>query len=141
MNVGDGALYMKSNELVGSPWRHLWASAENNINKMRLDSIKRSDTQIIQHQTKQNCILNTPWMVGEDFGSASSKSRAIKQVEEKLIHVTKNSTKKATTVLGNLVSKLTKSPNFDEDSILTVKWEDTKCKYGGNVRACAMMYR
>lgn len=41
VNVGDSALYMKSNELVGSPWRHLWASAENNINKMRLDSIKR----------------------------------------------------------------------------------------------------
>lgn len=38
-----------------------------------------------------------------------------------MIHVTKNSTKEATTVLGNLVLKLTKSPNFDEDSILTVK--------------------
>jgi hypothetical protein len=48
---GIGALYMKLNESAGSPLRHLWASAENRISKMRLDSIKRSNTRHPSHPT------------------------------------------------------------------------------------------
>ena len=93
---GIGALYMKSNEFAGSPRRH-------------------------QHQTKQNTIMNMTWTAGEDFVTASAKSKAIKQVEDILVYGTKKSITKSTIVLGDLVSKLTKSLHFDEDSILTLK--------------------
>jgi hypothetical protein len=60
-------------------------------------------------------------MAGEDFVTVSAKSKAIKQVEDILVDVTKKSITKSTIVLGDLVSKLTKSLHFDEDSILTLK--------------------
>lgn len=60
-------------------------------------------------------------MAGEDFVTESAKSKAIKQVEDILVDFTKKSITKSTIVLEDLVSKLTKSLHFDEDSILTLK--------------------
>jgi hypothetical protein len=68
--------------------------------------------------------LGEDWEEGCDFENAQAKSHAIKSVEEALIHATKFSTVKATTVMTHLVSKLTKSEYFDEESILT---ENRKC--------------
>jgi hypothetical protein len=47
-----------------------------------------------------------------------AKSRAIKRVKEALFLATKKSTLKATIVLSDLVSNLTRSPHFDENETL-----------------------
>ena len=63
--------------------------------------------------------------MGIDFDSSWAKSKAISQVEQALVCVTKQSTKKATSVLSDLVSKLTLSLNFHENDILMENWRAT----------------
>ncbi len=65
------------------------------------------------------------WEVGIDFDTSWAKSKAISQVEQALVCVTKRSTKKATAVLSDLVSKLTLSPDFHENDILMENWRTT----------------
>jgi hypothetical protein len=123
---GIGALYMKRDKSVGSIWRLLWASAENDINKIRLLSYKRSEHQANQHQSKVDTVLDKDWVEGSDFQNCMAKSRAIKRVKEAHFLATKKSTVKATILLSDLVSNLTRSPHFDENDILT---EERRRKY------------
>lgn len=124
IDAGIGAIYFQADESAGSIWRLLWASAENKINKRRLINYDRSEVKTKIHQYRAEQGLEEDWEEGCDFENAQAKSHAIISVEEALIHATKLSTKKATTVMTHLVSKLAKSKYFHEESILT---ENRKC--------------
>jgi hypothetical protein len=123
---GIGALYLKCDKSVGSIWRLLWASAENDINKICLLSYERSEHEANQHQSKVDIVREKDWVEGSDFQNRMAKSRAIKRVKEALFLTTKKSTVKATIILSDLVSNLTRSPHFDENDILT---EECRRKY------------
>lgn len=116
---GVGASYMFRDASPSSIWRHLYASAEIEINNMKFESYRRSQGQLTQHKDKNTAILKKGWELGEDFVNANEKSRAMTKVGDALILATKNSVTKATILMSDLVSKLVKSPHFDEDSILT----------------------
>jgi hypothetical protein len=116
---GIGASYMCRDASPSSLWRHLWASAEIEINKMKFESYRRSQGQLTQHKERNTAVLKKGWELGDDFVNANEKNRAIKKVGDALIIATKNSVTKATILMSDLVSKLVKSPHFDEDSILT----------------------
>ena len=88
-------------------------------NACKLSLYKRSVKQVLQHQKKVDTILSMDWEVGMDFDTSWAKSKAISQVEQALVCVTTRCTKKATAVLSDFVSKLTSSPNFHENDILT----------------------
>jgi hypothetical protein len=127
---GIGAWYMKHDESdVGSIWRLLWASAENEINKIRLLSYECSEHQANQHKSKVDTVLKKDWVEGSDFQNPMAKSRAIKRVKDALFLATKKSNVKATIVLSDLVSNLTRSPHFDKNYILT---EERRRKYAAN---------
>jgi hypothetical protein len=117
---------MKPDESVGSIWRLLWASAENEINKNCLLNYKHSEHQANQHKSKVDTLFEKDWVEGSDFQNLMAKSRAIKRVKDALFLATKKSTVKATIVLSDLVSNLTRSPHFDENDILT---EECRRKY------------
>jgi hypothetical protein len=87
---GIGAFYMKHDESVGSIWRLLWASAENDINKICLLSYERSEHQANQHQSKVDTVLEKDWVEGSDFQNCMAKRRAIKRVKEALFLAKKN---------------------------------------------------
>jgi hypothetical protein len=116
---GIGASYMCRDASPSSLWRHLWASAEIEINKMKFESYRRSQGQLTQHKERNTAVLKKGWELGDDFVNANEKNRAIKKVGDALIIATTNSVTKATILMSDLVSKLVKSPHFDEDSILT----------------------
>lgn len=119
LSVGIGRVFMKRDESTNSIWRILWAAAENNIIKRRLLDYERSDVKNTIHKERAASRLENSWEEGCDFKNPGSKSRAVKSVEEALIHATNLSTVKATVVMSYLVSKLTRSKYFDENSILT----------------------
>ncbi len=106
---GIGALCMKRDESVSSIWRLLWASAENDINKICLLSYERSEHQATQHKSKVDTVLEKDWVEGSELQNPMAKSRAIKRVKEALFLATKKSSVKATIVLSDLVSNLTRS--------------------------------
>ncbi len=76
---GIGALFMKRDESVGSIWRLLWASAENDINKIRLLSYECSEHQANQHKSQVDTVLEKDWVEGIDFQNPMAKCRAIKK--------------------------------------------------------------
>jgi hypothetical protein len=119
LSVGIGGVYMKRDESSTSIWRILWASAENTIIKKRLLHYERSDTKTTSNKEKAAALLEKSWEEGCDFKNNQAKSQAVKSVEHALIAATKLSTIKATIVMSYLVSKLTRSEYFDENSILT----------------------
>ena len=87
---GIGAIFMKPDDLDGSIWRLLWATAEKQIMHAQLSSYKRSEKQVLQHQKKADTIiLSMDWEVGMDFDTSWAKSKAISQVEQALVCVTK----------------------------------------------------
>ncbi len=129
---GIGALYMKRDESVGSIWRLLWPSAEDDINKICLLSYKCSEHQANQNKSKVDTALEKDWVEGSDFQNPVAKFRAIKKVKDVLFLATKKSTAKATIVLSNLMSNLTRSPHFDKNDILT---EEHRRKYAAMLTA------
>lgn len=118
---GIGALYMKPDVSPSSLWRLLWASVNVEIMKKQLASYQRSEGQTKRYKKAADNMKQMEWERGDDFDAAWTKSRAIQQVEDALVKVTQKSTVKATTVLSDLVSKLTRSGYFDENDILTEK--------------------
>jgi hypothetical protein len=61
-------------------WRLLWASAENDNNKIGLLSNKRSEHQANQHKSKVDTVLEKNWVEGSDFQNPLAKCRAIKKL-------------------------------------------------------------
>ena len=115
---GMGSYYMlgRSNPSV---WRLLWSSAENKMNKLRLASMIRSQNQVQQHKEKANNIKKKEWEKGECYANPNIKTKAISTVASALEQCTGKSVVQATQVLSDLVSRLAKSPLFDQNEILT----------------------
>jgi hypothetical protein len=67
----------------------VWASAENEINKQKLESTMRSLAQTKQHKEKKVSAAAKDWELGVPFKDASSKSRATKLVLDALVASTK----------------------------------------------------
>ena len=63
-----------------SLWRHVWASAENEINKMRFEGFVRSEAQTKQHRKKRGGLLDKEWEIGTDFTGSRTKSAAMTKV-------------------------------------------------------------
>jgi hypothetical protein len=121
LDAGAGKLYMAPDQSFGSVWRHIWASAENEINKQKLESTKHSLAQTKQHKEKKASAAAKDWELGVPFKDAPSKSRAIKLVFDALDTSTKSNVTQVTVVMSEIVSRLLDSPLFDERKILFKK--------------------
>jgi hypothetical protein len=97
---------MKPDRSAGSVWRHVWASAENEINKQKLESTMRSLAQTKQHKEKKVSAAAKDWELGVPFKDASSKSRATKLVLDALVASTRSNVTQATVVMSAIVSRL-----------------------------------
>jgi hypothetical protein len=91
---GIGGVYMANNESARSLWKLVYSSAENKINKLRLQKYEKS-----QMQKKFDELMKDEWSVGEEFSNNQAKYRAVLKVEEALGVATNKSTLQAETDL------------------------------------------
>jgi hypothetical protein len=91
---GIGGVYMANNESARSLWKLVYSSAENKINKLRLQKYEKS-----QMQKKFDELIKDEWSVGEEFSKNQAKYRAVLKVEEALGVATNKSTLQAETDL------------------------------------------
>ena len=102
-----------------SVWRLLWASAENEMNKVHLQSYRRSKSQLKQHEVKAKKVKEQEWEKGADFKYSQLQSKAICSVVDILEQCTGKPVVQATIVLSAVVAQMIKYPLFDENEILT----------------------
>lgn len=135
---GIGSYYMMGSRNP-TVWRLLWSSAENEMNKERLASMIRSRNQVQQHKDKADRSKNKEWEKGEQYANGNIKSKAISTVANALEQCTGKSVIQATQVLSDLVSRLSQSPLFDQNEILTENQKNNNTAMSTmfeNARAC-----
>ena len=138
LKSGMGSYYMLDSSDT-SVWHLLWSSAENEMNKERLAYMARSENQVHQHKKKASKTKNKEWEKGEPYANSNMKSKAISAVANVLEQCTGKSVLQATQVLSDLVSRLSKSPLFDQNEILTEDQKNNNTAMSAmfdNARAC-----